>query len=419
MTSSLRLIAFLMILVLCVPAFSIVWAPLDGQTAVELEMSGYGYLVSFRYGFLAAFAALFLFPRSLMRATLQVPWLLLALGAWLLFTVLWALDPIDSLFHSVVLMTFIVAAIYLVEITPGDGALRGLWLVSLSIVLLAILLGLAQSAYGLMAGSHAGLWRGIFVHKNHFGLFLSFFFVWTVLSGPLLSRRMRLFGCAAALVCLVPVGSASAVALTASGLCAGFLVRWLSLGRISGSVSLTSSLVIFVVGLACIAMTFEILVGALNRDVSLTGRTELWGAALDAGLQQFWGFGYRSGGGEDVLIQMRLQSGWMVAPSTHNGYLTLLLDGGFVALVLWCLWQLSVWVNAVLSRRYSVTYKSLITGFTAIFALNGFVDSVSTAYPSYGLFLLLLVWGTAQKEARRSSVATAQSPRPFFIATPA
>jgi exopolysaccharide production protein ExoQ len=74
----------------------------------------------------------------------------------------------------------------------------------------------------------------------------------------------------------------------------------------------------------------------LSKDVTLTGRTELWSILLVSIQQRFWlGYGFDSfwqGLQGDSLNVIRAV-GWLV-PTAHNGYLDLLLSVGIIGLIL-------------------------------------------------------------------------------------
>jgi O-antigen ligase len=71
-----------------------------------------------------------------------------------------------------------------------------------------------------------------------------------------------------------------------------------------------------------------------DRDVTLTGRTTIWGASLLLGMDHPWiGHGFNAFwlGDEGPSGQIRKLAGWDV-PSAHNGYLEIWLDLGLCGL---------------------------------------------------------------------------------------
>lgn len=409
-----RLCLFGLISIFCVPAFSIAWSPIDGQIAVEQQIGSFGTLFSFKAGMAAYCLAVILWAGHARTALLSMPPVIALLCLWLAVSCVWSLDPIDSLFHAAVLTALLTAPALMAGVLGRRRALLWVWAASAAVAALSLALGLSVSPYGTMGGAHQGLWRGVFVHKNHYGVFLSFFLVWTIFACPAVPRAVRLLAVAVALVSLVMSGSSAAYLLTLAGLAFAAIVQVTAKGPLRGFLSIAAVIYASVLVLLAGSLLWEPVLEALGRDATLTGRTKLWGAALSNGMDRFWGFGYRTGGGESVLWDMRHQSGWPAAPSTHNGYLTLLLDGGVPAVFLWCLWLLLNWLQIMQADRTPPGSKAAATGFTVIFLANGFVDSASTAYGSFGLFLffLLLAAEISPRPAKARAGRSAEQKQP-------
>jgi O-antigen ligase len=80
----------------------------------------------------------------------------------------------------------------------------------------------------------------------------------------------------------------------------------------------------------------EVILGAFGRDMTLTGRTELWELSLEKIMEQpLLGYGYTgfwrrmAGDSAEILLEL----GWEV-PHSHNGLVDLTLDLGLVGLLL-------------------------------------------------------------------------------------
>jgi exopolysaccharide production protein ExoQ len=78
----------------------------------------------------------------------------------------------------------------------------------------------------------------------------------------------------------------------------------------------------------------EVIFTSLGRDATLTGRTDIWDAALEQVYKRpLLGFGYKSFWLEEGPQAREIvhRTNWKV-PNSHNGYLDLLLDLGFLGL---------------------------------------------------------------------------------------
>ena len=114
-------------------------------------------------------------------------------------------------------------------------------------------------------------------------------------------------------------------------------------------------------------------VEGLGRDMSFTGRTDVWRELLNLKTDPIFGTGYLSFW-SDQSYRMQLPE-W-VASSAHNGYLEIYIDGGWIAVFFLALMLFVVGVQA---------FKRLATGGTfgvvcfAIF-LSVLIDNFSESY---------------------------------------
>jgi O-antigen ligase len=189
---------------------------------------------------------------------------------------------------------------------------------------------------------HAGLWRGVFPHKNELGATAAnstiAFLFFGCLGSSLLGFR---FICvAASLACLIFAGSAGALVSLVVVLSIYFAIfltwRW---------PAAFSWLLVFIVAaalagafLATDVDTFSL----IGRDTTLTGRKPIWDVVLamiaDSPLL---GHGYYAG--TSAFAGPRLKE--IFGPAVwdaHNGYLTILLETGIVGLCLYLYAILSV-----------------------------------------------------------------------------
>ena len=93
------------------------------------------------------------------------------------------------------------------------------------------------------------------------------------------------------------------------------------------------------VGVAYAASHLQTVVALVDRDVTLSGRTTIWGAAVLMGMDRPWiGHGFNAFWLGDVgpSGEVRRVAGWDV-PGAHNGFLEIWLDLGLVGLALFWL----------------------------------------------------------------------------------
>lgn len=189
----------------------------------------------------------------------------------------------------------------------------------------------------LKQSSHVGRWRGIFAHKNMLGPWAAYGSVLLFTHSWLCKGNKAFFWVAriCALVCLYKAQSATGV-VGAFSLFA-FHMMFVSLRRFGMATT--------AMGLACAALVGSVAVfsggseeifNLLGRDASFTGRTELWNIAWGYVWEHpLFGSGYQMMGGNDMANRIIAITGQRLGP--ESGYLTLLLDLGFVGAFLFAI----------------------------------------------------------------------------------
>jgi exopolysaccharide production protein ExoQ len=211
-----------------------------------------------------------------------------------------------------------------------------------------LLFTLGAPSAGIEAGQHAGAWRGLYFQKNLLARMMVLSAITLTLasfehrSKSLLSKSFfyRL-GAGLAVLLIVLSTSRSALLTLLLLLLAIPLFRFL---RWQQKVVLPALIILFLTS-ASIA-TFlvgnvETIVTFLGRDITLTGRTEIWGVVLQKLLTRPWlGYGYQGfwlgmeGDSADVWYETRGFS----SPNAHNGFLDMAIELGLVGLALF-LWN--------------------------------------------------------------------------------
>jgi exopolysaccharide production protein ExoQ len=277
----------------------------------------------------AAFSAMH-YRRMLVSLRAAWPFLLLSLTAVL--STIWSVDPGTTLRRSGVLLGTTVFGVYLGGRYSTEEFQRVLLqslfvLVGVSIVFLLIF------PVMVLDPSHTGTFRGLTEHKNYFGEFMGILlllaFTFRFRAGRWLPRLTLIFVAGSL---LVAAHSATAVLSAAFTILVLPILRLLRF-RKRQAVPLTAiglGLLTYVVVLVYGAA--DTFLGALGKDRTLTGRSEVWALVWQAILRRpFLGYGYdafwQGTRGESSRVLSGI--GWNVAHS-HNGYLEALLGFGCI-----------------------------------------------------------------------------------------
>lgn len=262
---------------------------------------------------------------------------LLLLVGMAILSVFWSFAPEVTLRRGFLLLGTILFAVYLTARFSLSEQMRLLaWALGISAIL-SLLLALAFPTYGLM---DSGEWQGIYRHKNALGRMMtlaSIVFLFRAVS----NYRHRLinyagFGLSASLILLSNSKGAWAIFLTIMALLPlYYAVRW--------HYTLAVPFFIVMIFVGGIALTWllsnaEPVLSSLGKDVTLSGRSEIWTAVFDKIRERPWiGYGYNGfwleWEGESAYVWSVLPGEFFPAHS-HNGYLDLWLDLGLLGLLI-------------------------------------------------------------------------------------
>jgi len=209
-------------------------------------------------------------------------------------------------------------------------------------------------SHGIMQGSLAGSVRGMFLHKNFFGQFSAVAFLLLVPSltdRPLFTRRNVIMAgcCFLALLSAAVSKSSTALVLSMVGLMS-LMMSWILANvlpvkpirayvLIAGLILITGFVYFF--GLAVAGD----IAGLFGKDITLSGRGELWDALLDALFERPWfGHGFAMFRQPDYIAIFTHAVAWGPR-STHNTYLEMALNIGIPGAVLWAAFLLSRYIR--------------------------------------------------------------------------
>ena len=293
--------------------------------------------------YLATLSLIALSPVQVWRTALRA-WPVLLLAGLTLVSAAWSLDPGVTLRRSLAVVMTAVFGLWLAARFSWRDLIR---LVALMFAVLAMgsfVAGALFPGFGVMHEIHVGAWRGLWWEKNTLGAMMawaSLAFCAAAASAPSAAERRVWFAFVflslllvllstsktALLAAMIAVGGPAGIALARRGFgfaaCAVFLLL-IGLGGLIG---------VLLIGPG-------VILEALGRDATLTGRTEIW-AVLTGQIAErpLTGYGYgvfwEVEGGPAFWV--RQETAWPV-PTAHNAWLetalALGLPGAAFALLL-------------------------------------------------------------------------------------
>jgi O-antigen ligase len=235
---------------------------------------------------------------------------------------------------------------------------------------------------------HAGAWRGVYQHKNFLGHVAGFFAVaifWadrTTIPWPPLKWGLI----ALLLVLVVKSTSASAVPII---LITGALV-WILV--IADPKQRVKALLVLAPAVVALYWGTTAILTALGRDMTFTGRTEIWQIAIDSILTRpLQGYGFVSISYGSFSYSLMHQAGVF---DPHSAYLDLALGTGLIGLALFLLILPFAWYAA--RRLYLMgggerQAALMLVSITIGWLVSGLTESSSrplTAMGGLGLFAM-------------------------------
>jgi exopolysaccharide production protein ExoQ len=314
--------------------------------------------------------------------------------AFAVLSLIWSVDIVKTLRAAIDASLLLSLPVLIVQ---RNGVLKTLHHICLFLCILlstSFFVSAIGSPYGLMSGVHEGLWRGVFGHKNHFGVFLFVVFAFVVYAPKECFPyfKLRVLSAAAVLLSAYMCNSSTlyvmlfiTVVFVPHNHIPNFakLPRLLKFGFVP--ITMVSAVLIW-------PDLIQVLSSILGKDSSFTGRTTLWAVALQSiESSPFLGFGYGTSGGVETLGRVQRESGWLIAPSLHNGLITLALDLGLVVVGVWVIWLARILLRNPSQGSFNSSLTALVHALTFGLIINSLADSVASFYLNISSVTLLFV----------------------------
>lgn len=324
-------------------------------------------------------------------ATRATP-LLIALIALAGLSTLWSIDSGATLRRTVWLAATMAFGLYLAWRYEWKQLLEVIGGAFIVLILGSLALGLAAPSIGRMTFEHPGAWSGLWTHKNTLGGIMALGVAVCTAAAIVHPQRCRLWIVTALGAFALVILSTSKTALLASFLGLAIIGACMIARRGPVQTVLICACILgaITLGVSITLLAPDLIVAALGRDLTLTGRTDIWEAAAPAVAAQPWlGYGYYAFWLPEngPAYWVREAVAWQVA-SAHSSWLELALGLGRVGVALFALQLL-----ATLRRGAGVMLDSnaglWAPAFLAAFAM--YTLSESHALQANNLFWTIYV----------------------------
>jgi exopolysaccharide production protein ExoQ len=273
-------------------------------------------------------------------------WLVVAIA---IASMSWTVAPDITSRRSILLLGTSLFAVYMAMRFTLREQLQLLAVALGLVAVLSCVFAIALPFYGTMTvqegGIHAGAWRGVMTHKNIFGRLMvlsNLVFLFVALGKPISpvskgSWRWLAWVCYGLSVALIILSTSKTALISFIILTITLLLYRTWRLNYSQLIPLTIA-VILVLGSAAILIfdNINVITGAVGRDLTLTGRTDIWQVMLDKladrpltgyGFNAFW----RDWDSPVTADVWRILA-WE-CPYGHNGFMDLLVELGAIAFI--------------------------------------------------------------------------------------
>jgi len=267
--------------------------------------------------------------------------LLMALLALVFVSALWSIDSGGTLRRSVWLALTTAFALYLAWRYDWARLLRVIAGGFAVLIAGSFLVGGLMPSIGRMATEHPGAWCGLWTHKNTLGGLMAIAAPLCFAASLVNPNRKQLWRAATLGALVLVLLSTSKTALLAAFI--GFAViaaaHLIRRGPMQALVVATSFAALAILIVSVFLLAPQSVVAALGRDLTFTGRTDIWQSLGAYAAQHPWlGFGYYAfwldPNGPAYWVRQAVR--WDVA-SAHNGWLELTLGLGRIGVALFVL----------------------------------------------------------------------------------
>ncbi|SEM93539.1 O-antigen ligase family protein [Lihuaxuella thermophila] len=228
---------------------------------------------------------------------------------------------------------------------------------------ISLIYGLLLPQTGIDSEFHVGAWKGIYGHKNHLGRMMALCAILFLLFGQTFTkyRRVSLIGFTLSVLLVLLSTSTTALVVILTLLVLQPLFKALRLHLLIIIPFFIFTLIIAGGALAWFVSNAETVFTTLGKDITLTGRTQLWETVFSMIQERsLLGYGYGAFwlGYDGPSAQVWLTVNWD-PPHAHNGYLDTWLELGLLGLLLFVLGYIRNIKMAVQFLRSTPTSEGL------------------------------------------------------------
>ncbi|MEP0271096.1 MAG: O-antigen ligase family protein [Balneola sp.] len=257
----------------------------------------------------------------------------------------------------------------------------------LIVLTLSLLLTILAPSKVIHSGTvHIGAWKGIYYHKSGFGREMGILGLLLLFTGKGIWRYLVF------VLCLFLVyKSQSAISLLTIVGASFYLLTERILSRIKELKNHTNKIILAGIAgfIAFIASDFASFMELIGKDITLTGRLQIWLYSIFSIREHLWfGYGFESFWQDQTLTH---NLGWTINHA-HNMIFDILLDGGILLLVPFLMLIVTFFKNlrSLLSNPHLASV--IITSFSMIILISFMEETIYVPFDLKWIYTSCLVF---------------------------
>jgi O-antigen ligase len=257
----------------------------------------------------------------------------------------------------------------------------GLFILSVSVILIFFLPNVGVMNYQIIQGA----WKGLYWHKNHFGLLASFINILFLINfiNSISAKEKRKFAWGFLyIMSLLFIYKSDSVAsyLTTLLIHGGILLAliWIKLRKKIRSYHYYLIIIIIALVSLVIFLNIDNVFGIFNRNSTLTGRIPMWSYLYNTYIVQrpIGGYGFNAFWYDEAHQVAVQQAAGYPDPIviSDNGFIDLLVNTGFIGLFLFLVFYFCVWWRSI---KYAWKATNINGFFPIIFMSYTLIANIS------------------------------------------
>ena len=365
--------------------------PLFGEKANE---SASGLLrVAFLPAYALAFVLILARPWNTIRVAIRQPFLILLMGV-IVASITWSIDPSVSIRRGFAVGCTTVSGLALAARFTWSDLARIIATAFALLIVASYAICIAMPSIGVMTELFPGAWRGLWMEKNSLGGLMALGCCILCAAALMDPPRKKLWVIFAGLAIGLVLMSQSKTSLASLmlGLMALAFVWICQRGPAFAATATWAGVTGFLLLAAFIVFASDVFFGILGKDATLTGRTQIWAAAMRQIEQRPWeGYGYaavwddKTGRGPLAWI---VHDAKFTPQHAHNSWIEQWIGIGLFGLAAWGLFYLQTMAIALIAV-FRERGALLAFPFLVVFTLVSLTESIAVIYNDFRWLLFV------------------------------